>query len=175
MKHQSICQRIDDYLDGRLNPQDQIEFEAHWESCEQCREEVRIDSGLDEMLQDAWGTIVAPRIPATQAENDSTLAPQPHRSKWFANTFPIGGLTVVTAVLVILFLIWWPSRKGEITKRLPPQPTPSESLMTNESSPANVETVRASSESAILETVRTGQAGFTLIHVFPTKRIGSKP
>lgn len=173
MNQKQPCQSIDDYIDDLLDPNDQTAFEAHLSSCEPCREELEIATSLDSLVQEAWAGIAAPReirnkLPQTPKRDSKIHNQESHVS------FRVSALVAAaTIVLALGLMVLHMTQPNEVTQRLDSQPVKRDEPTQQRKRllpTAPYEQVRVESESAIVETVQTGRTGFTLIHVFPSRK-----
>ncbi len=102
---------MQDYLDGYLLASQRRELESHLAGCESCRRELLMMKNLEERLVDSGDMDVPPGF----GDSVSRLLPRgPQAQPWMrAATRAAGlGLSVATAVLLAVLVIYSPARRN---------------------------------------------------------------
>ena len=101
----SQCKKIDEYLDGQLDPSSQVEFVEHLETCDLCLLKIEIEGNLDANIADAWESVNAPESlrfylrSESEIEDDLMLA---EASKPFRRAAIVACLAVSAMIILAL-------------------------------------------------------------------------
>ena len=102
-----ICQQLNDYLDGTLNPAEQLAFETHAEECHSCAEAIEVERQLMSRLRIASETLEHPAQTFTAAKPQVAA---PSRSGRVALA------TAVAALLLAVAAMWVPNQSTKPTQ-----------------------------------------------------------
>ena len=103
MTNKVNCDRLDEFLEGRLSQQETESFQQHLECCSDCRNEVRINEQLEQLICEAWKPIKAPvSISVSVAESN-----QSGESKWRRNRQLRWSIGIAATLLLALGVSFW--------------------------------------------------------------------
>ena len=111
MKH--ICQQLDDYYDGLLDPSQTEAFEIHLDACQACRLEIETIRNLDTAIRTEWQTVKAPadlhQVAGNRIASKTDVPPSDSTGNrsWKTGRISKAGLATAASILLLVATAWW--------------------------------------------------------------------
>ena len=175
----SLCEQLDDYLDGALPSHDEIRFREHASLCDSCQLHLEAHEEFQLLVQHAKTT-----FDATEFETRlvSTVSPQDHHS---SIDIKLAALVAVAALLVFALFLFTsrsdkstaPNDQAVATSEDQPLDRMSPSVQQEDRAdlkPIDKPIVTVTSDQFLAEPIESGDKSFTIFWLHPIDQTISK-
>ena len=182
------CNKIDDYIDGKLDNDSQAAFVEHLETCDLCQLEIQIESELDGKVATAWGNVDAPASLRCSLQSKLASKPEPNcdsvtvASKPFYRT-AVAACTAVAAMIILILSVTLsrsPENEGreltgiQIDDGNTAEPLNGSHKIATEPMQSPLATVIQNKNSNSIFVPQASSASYTIVKVYPTISTNSK-
>ncbi len=106
MNSDSICNLLDDFVDGDLSASLAMEFETHLESCEACRADISEINELSSAVKSAWKQVILTE-PELDVAHRNTVNPDGRLNGDFGKRVLIAAALAASLLMAIGFSWFW--------------------------------------------------------------------